>query len=67
MDQVKLRGFRIELGEVEAALADMEGVAQAAARRQAARDARRGTEFCTFVSFSWRDAGVMAGGRCRRP
>ena len=29
--QVKLRGFRIELGEVEAALADMEGVALAAA------------------------------------
>ncbi|AYN30694.1 non-ribosomal peptide synthetase [Streptomyces albus] len=30
-DQVKLRGFRIELGEVEAALAALDGVRQAAA------------------------------------
>ena len=29
-DQVKIRGFRIELGEVEAVLAGLEGVAQAA-------------------------------------
>ena len=30
-DQVKVRGYRIELGEIEAALADCEGVQQAAA------------------------------------
>jgi amino acid adenylation domain-containing protein/non-ribosomal peptide synthase protein (TIGR01720 family) len=30
-DQVKLRGFRVELGEVEAALLQLEGVAEAAA------------------------------------
>lgn len=30
-DQVKVRGYRIELGEIEAALADSEGVQQAAA------------------------------------
>jgi amino acid adenylation domain-containing protein/thioester reductase-like protein/non-ribosomal peptide synthase protein (TIGR01720 family) len=29
-DQVKIRGYRIELGEVQSALADVEGVAQAA-------------------------------------
>lgn len=29
-DQIKIRGFRVELGEIEARLADLEGIAQAA-------------------------------------
>ncbi|MFJ5885171.1 amino acid adenylation domain-containing protein [Kitasatospora cineracea] len=58
-DQVKIRGFRIELGEVEAALAAVPGVAQAAA---AVRELAGGTRQLVGYVVPAAGAGAAADG-----
>ena len=55
--QVKLRGFRIELGEVEAAMADVPGVALAAAL--VLKDAAGSQQLVGYVSPESVDPAVV--------
>ena len=64
-DQVKIRGFRVELGEIEAQLAAIAGVAQAAVvlRRDAGLD--RLAAFLVMEGEAGLDPSALRGGAAR--